>query len=149
MPPGQHERKKNKTFGNILIGFSFSSFCFTIGCDNLFIVVAKFSVSFALNISTIIDCQQLTVGREAHISACVNKAFTRSDIPMGLTEPSWRSLTRSTSIMQAHITATRFYVCPVRKAVSAVRVQVRAWRSTTGLSGQQQFHFNWLFQVNI
>lgn len=147
MPPEQHGRKKNKTFGNILIGFSFSPFCFITG--HLFVVVPKFSVSFALNISTITDCQQLTVGREAHISACANKAFTLSDIPMDSTEPSWRSLTRSTSITQAHITGTRFYVCLVRKAVSAVRMQVRAWRSTTGLSGQQQFHYDWLFQVNI
>lgn len=44
------------------------------------------SASFAHNISTTIECQLSTVGREAHINACVNKAFIRFNIPMGLME---------------------------------------------------------------
>lgn len=189
MPPGQHGRKKNKTFRNILIGFSFSAFCLISGrrqsvycgcpiqcqfrpqylnnnrlstingwtrgsyqclCKQGFYSIRhpegyngimQFSMLFMYILrSTFAQSVFLSSFKQEH---WVNYVFRWWQVP------SWKLLTRSTSATPAHTTATHFCVCLVWRDVSAVLMQLRAWLSTTGLSGQQQFHFDWLFQVNL
>lgn len=61
-----------------------------LSTSNLFFSLHFHSASFVLNISTTIECQLSTVGREAHINAFANKAFIRFNIPKDLMEQSWR-----------------------------------------------------------
>lgn len=101
---GSHKCHRDSMDVSILIGFSFHysgliSFNRFIRSlhplHHLKPFYASSSVNFARNISITIGYRQLTVGRGAHISACVNRAITRFVIRMASTAPSWRWRTRN------------------------------------------------------